>query len=110
MIKRLLEWGDHENIVKILREGSFDTGFNFIDMELCDINLRDYIHRDGDQITLARSLESLAPVFIKRKGSLWSEKMQNMWTIGIHIVRGLEFLHSHKQVHRDLKPANGMIF
>ena len=33
-------------------------------------------------------------------------KLHNLWTIGLQIASGLEFMHEQKQVHKDLKPNN----
>jgi hypothetical protein len=30
-----------------------------------------------------------------------------LWTILRHITRGLEYIHSLREIHRDLKPHNG---
>lgn len=48
----------------------------------------------------------LNPVFVNKDCSLVA-RIQNMWTIGTHIARGLEFMHARSYVHRDLKPSNG---
>jgi serine/threonine protein kinase len=36
------------------------------------------------------------------------ERVRNIWTVGVQVARGLEFIHSHKIVHRDVKPENGI--
>jgi serine/threonine protein kinase len=78
--------------------------YYYIDMELCDINLDDYIHGDRNVIFLTtRGFAS--NVFVAKECSLL-EKMRNLWTIMIHISQGLEFIHQNGQVHRDLKPRN----
>ena len=82
----------------------------FIDMELGDVTLADYIdyHRDGSSaINFEPNLFSNR-TFIRKDSSL-SKKMQNMWTIGCHISGGLEFMHSLELVHRDLKPSNSAV-
>lgn len=103
---------DMQNIIEILDHGWIKSYFNFyyIDMELCDLSLRDYI--DYHQLKKesffdANTMQATTPVFTQRHRTVL-EKFQNMWMIGLHIARGLEFMHAHKQVHRDLNPRNGM--
>ena len=52
-------------------------------------------------------LEFSTPVIVPRNCSAVM-RYRNVWTIGIHIAEGLEFLHFHGHVHRDLKPRNGI--
>jgi serine/threonine protein kinase len=108
-IAKLIKYGEHENIVRILDYG-WASNFFFIDMELCDFALSDYIkyHEGGGSIGFI-DMSLFAPVLATKDCSLL-ERVRNMWVIGTHITSGLEFLHSHKHVHRDLKPANGMNF
>jgi serine/threonine protein kinase len=77
----------HPNIVKFLRTGALNSmGFYFLDMEFCDLDLKDYIHT----------------VLIKNPPS--NEKAVHIWTILRQVSRGLEYLHSEGIVHRDVKP------
>jgi ankyrin repeat protein len=92
----------HENIVVVLNHGELpNTPYYFFDMELCALNLDDYIHRE----TPPNPSESL-PFFIKdAPGSL---KAQQIWNIMTQIASGVKHIHSHGAVHRDLKPANSI--
>lgn len=112
LMSSLLEIGGHINIVTILWHGWVKSPYNFyfIDMELCDFTLHDYIgYNCGRKITLfdINTAKSLHPVVVDR-GCHITTRMQNMWTIGMQIARGLEFLHDQNCVHRDLKPQNSI--
>ena len=108
VVRLLMEHGGHQNIVTILAHG-FNAAFDgyFIDMELCDMTLKDYI----DYLALSRELPleatpSLAPSVVRLDCSQLL-KMCNIWTICAHIAAGLDFMHLRHQTHRDLKPCNG---
>jgi serine/threonine protein kinase len=108
LISSFLENGGHENIVAVTSHG-WIRDFYFIDMELCDLTLHDYIAYFDASGLLAPPFEiipQLSPVFVEKKCSP-TLKIQNILTIGTHIARGLEFMHGKGQVHRDLKPRNG---
>jgi serine/threonine protein kinase len=103
--------GGHKNIIGILKQGWLHGSLFFIDMELCELNLSDYIYRERPILVNAlRSDQNGQPqdlAFIQEyEGPL--ARMVNVWTIMIHIASGLSFLHIHKQVHRDLNPKNGL--
>jgi len=104
----LLKRGGHEHIVNIMKHGAIIDSFYFIDMELCHLTLRDYISYQAGQLLPAFNISATttAPVFVSNDCS-WLLRMQNVWTVALHIARGLKFLHSHNHVHRDLKPPNG---
>jgi serine/threonine protein kinase len=96
---RLQTFGGHPNIVALLKHGWLaPMKFYYIDMELCNLNLSDYIHGQGSN-SFRTSMDEAVP-----------DSMRETWKIMIDIARGVEFLHSHGSVHRDLKPANGSIF
>jgi serine/threonine protein kinase len=79
----------------------------FIDMELCNLTLHEYIKYCNNGATLGFEVqEARAPVFVHNDCSSLM-RMRNIWTIMTHIVLGLEFMHKQKQAHRDLKPSNG---
>ena len=109
VVKLLMENGGHENIVRILGQGfipSFD--YFYIDMELCDMTLKDYIDYWAFNKDLAvQATPDLAPSMISNDCSLLLQ-MHNVWTIAAQIAAGLEFMHGHRQIHRDLKPGNGL--
>ena len=106
--------GGHENIVGILNHGWLRGSLNvyFIDMELADLTLTDYIRYLGGSTSSAidiHAIQSSSPVFIRRDCP-FKERIHNIWIIGLHIAKGLEFMHRHKHVHRDLKPSNSTNF
>ena len=72
-------------------------------MELCDLNLHDFIYGDP-------KLGLLFPIprFIKNVPS--SVKVAQIWNPMEHIACGLVYIHSIHEVHRDLKPRNSMSF
>lgn len=109
-MSKLLKLELSPNIITIFDHGWIESpGFYFIDMELCESTLSSYFDylRDGSSLGFGID-DRLAPVVVDKESAL-SMRMQNIWTIGIHIARGLEFLHAQRIVHRDLKPANGII-
>jgi serine/threonine protein kinase len=70
-------------------------------MELCDINLHDYIYRKTP-FDLSKSI----PFFVRDASP--PLKAQQIWNIMREIVSGVEYIHGHGEVHRDLKPDNSM--
>lgn len=96
----------HGNIVQILHHGWFNSGFYyFIDMELCALNLDDYIYRKQEYSHHAPELAN-EPAFVVENSSAHL-KLRNIWTIIDHVALGLEFIHEKHYIHRDLKPMNG---
>jgi len=99
-IKKLCS-GSHPNIVEVLRIGELkNSAYYFVDMELCDINLQDYIHRDD-----SKPLPEAIPYFVKNATS--QVKALQIWNIVKQIATGVAFIHSHNEIHRDVKPQNG---
>ena len=93
--------GPHPHIVDVLELGELhNTGYFFIDMELCDLNLAEYIGRSIPP----KPTESI-PYFIKNAPP--PLKAQQIWNIMIQIASGVDYMHTLNVVHRDLKPANG---
>jgi len=93
-IEKLCGPGTHGNIVQVFDHGLLSQyPYYFIDMELCDFNLHDFIHRET-----AESSEFVAQL----DGSI-----SQIWTIMSQLASAVEFIHGQGQVHRDIKPANG---
>lgn len=91
----------HPNIINVLDHGPLGSfGFYFIDMELCDVNLHDYINGKRAEKWIKE------PLFVVQSCSSML-RMRNLWTIMRHIANGLEFIHENGYVHRDMKPNNG---
>jgi serine/threonine protein kinase len=96
--------GNHRNVVEVFQHGFLpNNSFYYIDMELCDSNLHDYVYQ-GRSINWMTP-ESNEPTFVDRNAPL-PDKMLNVWTIMRHVCQGVEYIHRHNQVHRDLKPQN----
>src|SRR5271155_1500029 len=70
----------NRHLIAVLGLGIIDSHY-FIDMELCDKNLEQYIQTSNVDI-------------------------EGIWAIMRDVTDGVAFIHSHKEVHRDLKPRN----
>jgi serine/threonine protein kinase len=95
---KLYKGGGNPYIVTILKIGDIPQNV-FFDMELCDMNLADYIYGSENEGTV------VATYFIKDHPP--PLKSQQIWNVMLQITKGVEFLHGKKMVHRDLKPVNG---
>jgi serine/threonine protein kinase len=91
--------GSHINIIKIFQHGRLrpESAFYFIDMELCDLNLDEYLRG-------AKRIPGLAEW---KKETDQQHVVPLIYPIMDQITSGLSFIHSHKEVHRDLNPQNG---
>jgi len=92
------------NIVQVLKHGllSYHPSY-FIDMELCELNLHDYIHQVPPSAQSEPTTESI-PHFEKGAGAV---SVQQIWKVMSQIANGVEYIHRKGYVHRDIKPANG---
>ena len=96
-IKKLCGIDTHVNITQVLNHGHLSNPiFYFIDMELCDLNLHEYIH--------AKNPSELLPYFSRGDGV---KSVLQIWTVMTQIASGVEYIHRQNQVHRDIKPVNG---
>ena len=97
-IEKLRKYKRHRNIVTIFRHGwlvshargNVPLPVYFIDMELGDQNLDQYIKGR----------------YSRANGKL---SLLEIWVIMLDIAAGLDHLHRRAIIHRDLKPANGII-
>jgi len=91
---------DHKNIIKVYGYGQLpNSTYQFIDMELCDFNLEEYLLYRRNGKYPSRVPRAYHPV---EGGS------SHIWDIMRQIANGVAFIHSYKHVHRDLKPQNGV--
>ena len=98
-IQKLCGPGAHPNVVQVLSHGLiWNYGYYYINMELCDMSLDDYIHPKS---TLGPS--NSLPYYVKGGGT---DSMVQMWTVMSQIASGVEYIHGERQIHRDLKPGN----
>ena len=91
--------GLHPNVIEIFQHGRiYDSAFYYIDMELCDCNLDEYIYG-------RKTVPSLLD---------WSLAVDNgegpflTCYIMSQIISGLKFIHAHDEVHRDFNPQNSI--
>ena len=84
----------------MLKNGRFDSGESYLDMELCITTLDEFL-QDNIPTKLGKS-----KYFDTSAKNIECEYF-SMWTIIKHIACGLDFLHSLREMHRDLKPSNG---
>lgn len=95
----------HRNIVQVMHHDWFESSFGyFIDMELCDLTLHEYINNRSIFVQ-QRSDFLNPPIFVSDDCSMHLNLL-NIWTIITHIAQGLEFIHRERYSHRDLKPPN----
>jgi serine/threonine protein kinase len=104
-IRKLSAKDGHQNIVRILGTGKMrHSPCYFIDMELCQLNLEQYIYsKERHHYATGRS----SPPYFDRSASssMNFEKIKGVMT---EITRGVEYIHGCGEIHRDLKPANGL--
>lgn len=99
--------GDHHNVVSVLRHNWLDSTCYFIDMELCDMNLDNFIYQDLDWNGHNCSLH---PEYLfDQHPPIWWRTTECI-DVMFQLANGLEFIHSHGHVHRDLKPHNSKTF
>jgi serine/threonine protein kinase len=102
-IKKLCGPDIHENIVEVLNHGHLAKApYYFIDMELCDLNLHDYIHRE----TPPEPSEAI-PYFVRGQSWLLVVQISNVMR---QIAAAVEYIHRKGHIHRDIKPRNGGFF
>jgi serine/threonine protein kinase len=98
VLKELCHEDVHPHIVAVLKIGELpDSQDLIIDMELCDLDLREYIAG-------TKSRESVPTFFVTNEPP--PSKTRQVWNVMSHITSGVEYLHGKHVVHRDLKPAN----
>ena len=100
------EQGTHQNIVKVLKHGNIRSGeYIYIDMELCAINLENYI-----PILWKPSKEERAKMRQTGVTRIYALdlRMRYVWVVMMQIANGITFIHRQSEVHRDLKPQNGV--
>lgn len=99
-IEKLCVRSSDKNIIAVYRYGKLvDSLYYYIDMELCDLNLEEYIYESLD---LKESFTN------HHRCSLPPLHTKGIWQIMHDISQGLAFIHENKEVHRDLKPKNSI--
>lgn len=88
----------HINMIQYIDDGAVVSKLKyFIDMELCDINLSQYI--EGTESVIG--VHGLPP---------WNKENPDIFlliAIMQQLLSGLAFMHEKDKVHRDLDPRNG---
>jgi len=102
VIEKVREKRGHPNIITVLKHGWLREEQYHFDMELCILNLEDYI---------LGNFKSVLGIGRYYNPGLSRDTLSclSLWGILSHIARGLEFLHASKEMHRDLKPRNGTL-
>jgi len=99
-IKKLCGPDAHINVVQVLAHGQLPNApYYFIDMELCDLNLDDYIHWEP-----SAKLSKLMLYIIRETGSV---SPLQICVVMSQIAVAVEYIHQKGHIHRDIKPANG---
>jgi serine/threonine protein kinase len=102
-ITKICGKGAHAHIVAVLKLGQLlNSPYFYIDMELCDLNLSDFIYsipapHEPSTVMLPQYIKNGEPPL----------KASQIWNVMRQIASGVKYIHSLDVVHRDLKPANG---
>jgi serine/threonine protein kinase len=102
-IEKLGMGAAHKNIVQVFSHGRLPRmPCYYIDMELCDFTLNNYILRNWEE----NQQDKISKIFIQQSPD---NLVPNAQQIMIDIAEGVTFIHTHGLIHRDLKPANSII-
>lgn len=101
VIQKFSVSGGHRNIILAQNHGRLDDDHHYFDMELCILNLEDYILGD---IMSSYGISK----YVDPRSAEDNLGCLSLWGIIKQITSGLKFIHSHGELHRDLKPQNGM--
>jgi serine/threonine protein kinase len=101
-LERLASLGMQKNIVTVLSHGWLPQSRNLyhIDMELCDLNLNNYIRKEWTP-----KMRQTVPYFTENLPTRM--RVGQIWDIMEDITKGVSFLHQNNMIHRDLTPCNG---
>jgi len=91
-----------ENVLAALQHGWLEDNRYYIDMELCVINLEQFIRR-------RRTLTMYPFWSFPPETARGPDICFNLWGITRQIASGLAFIHNEGEIHRDLKPQNGRV-
>jgi serine/threonine protein kinase len=99
--------GADENVIQILRHGWLDPeeSVYFIDMELCDRNLSEFIMEPLDWTSFSCVDH---PEYLRDKDPPIWWRTSEIMRVNFQLVNGTEYIHRRDMVHRDLKPTNGI--
>jgi serine/threonine protein kinase len=86
-----------KNLIAVYGHGWLPSGNYYIDMEVCDFTLHEYIRGTNLIVTW----DDIVPLRVQEKRGPY-----DIMRITEDIALGLNFLHGHDMVHRDLKPDN----
>jgi len=91
----------HPNIIQTFEHGPLDDLSYFIDMELCNLNLRQFLRGDKDKV---KPDDWFLHWPIEHPG----DKGFFIFALMQEIANGLYFIHGNDIVHMDLKPENSI--
>lgn len=94
--------GSHPNIIQVFLHGWLrpQRPIYFIDMELCDASLGEFIAGSPRMQTVLNWPKASKDEQIRYLLECFTD----------HVLSGLVFIHSHDEVHRDLNPRNRTSF
>lgn len=96
-VDSLCRYEPHRNIVAVTKYGRLDFGsFYFLDTELCDLNLDNYIYRQWTS-----TMHQDVTYFTTEPSS--HMRMGHIWKIMEDVNNGVAFIHQRKQIHETTK-------
>jgi serine/threonine protein kinase len=98
----------HRQIIQVFHQDRLRSSeIYYFYMELCHMNLHEYIHGHRSLVLQSNQRHANPFVFVGKDAST-RQRTINLWTIVYEVSEGLKFVHSKRYTHRDLKPENGI--